>query len=64
MQTERTPEKQAIDRYLTGGFSEKTVAHWSTHRKNALPVFAERMSEAQLAAVVVYVIRSATDRWE
>jgi len=53
-------EKQAIDRYLTGGFSEKAVAH----RSSALPVFAERLSEAEFAAVAMYVIKSATDRWE
>jgi len=57
---EAVREKQAIDRHLAGGFSEKAV----THRRHALPVFAEWLSEAEFAAVAVYAIKSATDRWE
>jgi len=29
-----------------------------------MPVFAERLSEAEIAAVAVYALKSATDGWE
>jgi len=49
---------------LTGGFNEKAVAYQITHGKNAMPVFAERLSEAEIGLVAAYVIRTAEDGWE
>jgi len=62
--TQRTLEKTAIDKYLFGGFNEKAVAYQVTHGRNAMPVFAERLSEAEVAVVAAYVIKSAADGWD
>jgi len=59
-----TPEKAAIEKYLTGGFTEKAVASQIKHGKNAMPLFAERLSEAEIGLVAAYVMRSAEDGWE
>jgi len=59
-----TPEKAAIEKYLTGGFTEKAVASPIKHGKNAMPLFAERLSEAEIGLVAAYVMRSAEDGWE
>jgi cytochrome c6 len=53
-----------IEKYLTGGFNEKAVAYQVTHGKNAMPLFAERLSEAEVGLVAAYVIRSAEDGWD
>ena len=61
---DHTLEKAAIEKYLTGGFNEKAVAYQVTHGKNAMPLFAERLSEAEVGLVAAYVIRSAEDGWD
>ena len=61
---ERTLEKTAIDKYLMGGFNEKAVAYQVNHGKNAMPVFAERLSEAEVGLVAAYVIKSASEGWD
>jgi len=64
VEAERSLEKAAIEQYLTGGFSEKAVAYQVSHGKKLMPAFAERLSEAEVAAVAVYVIKSAADKWD
>jgi len=61
---DHTLEKAAIEKYLTGGFNEKAVAYQVTHGLNAMPVFAEKLSEAEIGLVAAYVIRTAEDGWE
>ena len=61
---ERTLEKTAIEKYLMGGFNEKAVAYQVRNGKNLMPVFAERLSEGEVALVAAYVIKSAADGWE
>jgi cytochrome c6 len=61
---DHTLEKAAIEKYLTGGFNEKAVAYQITNGKNAMPVFAEKLSEAEIGLVAAYVIRTAEDGWE
>ena len=61
---ERTLEKTAIDKYLMGGFNEKAVAYQVKNGKNAMPVFAERLSEAEVGLVAAYVIKSASEGWD
>ena len=61
---DHTLEKAAIEKYLTGGFNEKAVAYQITHGKHAMPLFAERLSEAEVGLVAVYVIKSAEDGWD
>ena len=58
---ERTLEKTAIDKYLMGGFNEKTVAYQNKKGKHVLPVFAERLSEAEVGLVAAYVMKSAAE---
>jgi len=60
---DHTLEKTAIEKYLTGGFNEKAVAY-QTKGKPILPVFAERMADAEVALVAAYVIKSAANRWD
>ena len=59
-----TLERAAIEKYLTGGFKEKAVASHGTHGRNAMPLFAEWLSEAEVGLVAAYVIRSAEDGWD
>jgi len=59
-----TFEKAAIEKCLTGGFNEKAVAYQITNGKNAMPVFAERLSEAEIGLVAAYVIRTAENGWD
>jgi cytochrome c6 len=61
---DHTLEKAAIEKYLTGGFNEKAVAYQVTNGLNAMPVFAEKLSEAEIGLVAAYVIRTAEDGWE
>ena len=64
MLTDRTLGKTAIEKYMTGGFEEKTVATQIKNGKNAMPVFAERLSEAEVGLVAAYVIKSASEGWD
>ena len=61
---DHTLEKAAIEKYLMGGFNEKAVAYQITNGKTAMPVFAERLSEAEIGMVAAYVIKSAADGWD
>jgi len=61
---ERTLEKTAIEKYLMGGFNEKAVAYQVKNGKNLMPVFAERLSEGEVALVAAYVIKSASEGWD
>ena len=58
---DHTLEKAAIEKYLTGAFNEKAVAYQITNGKNAMPMFAERLSEAEIVLVAAYVMRTAED---
>ena len=63
---ELTPRKTALDKYVAGGFiekSEKTGAYQPKQDKKLLPVLAERMADAEVALVAAYVIRAA-GRWD
>ena len=61
---DRTLEKTAIEKYLMGGFNEKAVEYQITHGQNAMPVLAERLSEAEIRMMAAYVIKSASDGWD
>ena len=62
--TDSTLQKTTIEQYLMGGFNEKAVAYHITNGKNTIPVFAEKLSETEVALVAAYVIKSAADGWE
>jgi cytochrome c6 len=61
---ERTLEKQAIEKYLSGGFSEKAIAYQISHGKNAMPAFEGRLSEQQISSVASYVLKTAEEGWD
>jgi len=61
---DHTLEKAAIEKYLTGGFNEKAVAYQIKNGKNAMPVYAERLSETEIGLVAAYVIKTAEDGWD
>ena len=61
---EKTLEKEALDQYLAGGRSEKSVITQVTNGKNAMPAFGGRLSDDDIADVAAYVIKSADAGWE
>jgi cytochrome c6 len=61
---EKTLEKEALDQYLAGGRSEKSVMTQVTNGKNAMPAFGGRLSDDDIADVAAYVIKSADAGWE
>jgi len=61
---ERTLQRTAIDTYLEGGFTEKAIVRQIVLGKGAMPAFAGRLAEGEIAAVALYVLRTAEDGWE
>jgi cytochrome c6 len=61
---EKTLEKEALDQYLAGGRSEKSVMTQVTGGKNAMPAFGGRLSDEDIANVAAYVIATADAGWE
>lgn len=61
---DRTLERVAIEKYLTGGFSEKAVVYQVTHGKNAMPAFEGRLASEDIANVAAYVLKTAEDGWD
>lgn len=60
---DQTLENKAIEKYLTGGFNEKAVVCHSPSVKTKLQLFSQRISDAEVAAVAVYVVNKAKDVW-
>jgi cytochrome c6 len=61
---EKTLEKEALDQYLAGGRSEKSIITQVTGGKNAMPAFGGRLSDEDIADVAAYVIKSSDEGWE
>merc|ERR1712232_441855 len=61
---DKTLEKEALDQYLAGGRSEKSVITQVTNGKNAMPAFGGRLSDEDIANVAAYVIASADAGWD
>lgn len=61
---EKTLEKEALDQYLSGGRSEKSVITQVTNGKNAMPAFGGRLSDEDIANVAAFVIKSSEEGWE
>jgi len=61
---DHTLEKEAIEKYLAGGFNEKAIVYQVTHGKNAMPAFSGRLSEQDISNVAAYVLRTAEEGWE
>ena len=61
---EKTLEKEALDAYLAGGRSEKSIITQVTSGKNAMPAFGGRLSDEDIANVAGYVISQAEAGWD
>ena len=61
---EKTLEKEALDQYLAGGRSEKSVITRVTNGKNAMPAFGGRLSDDDIANVAEYVMASSEAGWD
>ena len=61
---EKTLEKEALDQYLAGGRSEKSVVTQVTNGKNAMPAFGGRLSDEEIGNVAAYVIATADAGWD
>mmetsp|Transcript_12072 Transcript_12072/g.37172 ORF Transcript_12072/g.37172 Transcript_12072/m.37172 type:complete len:143 (-) Transcript_12072:104-532(-) len=62
---EKTLRKEALDSYLAGGRSEKSVMTQVTNGKNAMPAFGGRLSDEEIGDVAAYVIDQANgDKWD
>jgi len=61
---DHTLEKDAIQRYLEGGFNEKSIIYQITNGKNAMPAFQGRLSEQDIANVASYVVNTAENGWD
>merc|ERR1711957_867870 len=61
---DHTLEKEAIEKFLTGGFLEASVVKQVTNGKNAMPAFGGRLSDDDIANVATYVIATSEAGWE
>mmetsp|Transcript_42142 Transcript_42142/g.47079 ORF Transcript_42142/g.47079 Transcript_42142/m.47079 type:complete len:135 (-) Transcript_42142:223-627(-) len=61
---EKTLEKEALDQFLAGGRSEKSVMTQVTNGKNAMPAFGGRLSDENIANVASYVIATSEIGWD
>ena len=62
--SDHTLEKEAIEKYLTGGFNEKAIIYQITNGKNAMPAFSGRLSDLDISNVAAYVLKTAEEGWE
>lgn len=61
---EKTLEKEALDQYLAGGRSAKSIITQVTNGKNAMPAFGGRLGDDDIANVAEYVIATAEAGWD
>lgn len=60
---EKTLELSALEEYLEGGVSVKSVVYQVTNGKNAMPAFGGRLSDEDIENVATYVINTAKAGW-
>lgn len=62
--TERTLKKAAIEKYLEGGFTLEAIVYQVENGKGAMPAWADRLDEDEIANVANYVYTVASkDGW-
>jgi len=61
---ERTLQKAALEKYLTGGYAEKSVIYQVTNGKNSMPAFGGRLSDDDIANVATYVLYESEEGWD
>ena len=59
----KTLEKEALETYLAGGRSEKSIISQVTNGKNAMPAFGGRLGDDQIADVAAYVMATSEKGW-
>ena len=57
-------KKEALEKYLDGGFKPEAVAKQVTNGKGAMPAFGNRLSDDEIALVAEYVISTSEAGWE
>ena len=60
---EKTLQLEALEEYLDGGVSVKSVVYQVTNGKNAMPAFGGRLSDEDIENVATYVINTAKAGW-
>ena len=60
---EKTLEKEALEKYLSGGRSEASVVTQVTYGKAAMPAFGGRLTESEIGDVASYVIQTSENGW-
>ena len=60
---EKTLQLDALEQYLDGGVSVKSVVYQVTNGKNAMPAFGGRLSDEDIENVATYVINTAKSGW-
>jgi cytochrome c6 len=62
---EKTLRKDAITQYLTGGFNIEAITYQVENGKGAMPAWADRLDEDEIAAVAAYVFETASNNaWD
>lgn len=61
---EKTLQLEALEEYLAGGVSVKSVVTQVTNGKNAMPAFGGRLSDEDIENVATYVINTAKAGWD
>lgn len=63
VQADHNLKKEAIEKYLVGGFKESAVASQVTLGKNAMPAFGGLLSQEEILNLAGYVIDMAEEGW-
>ena len=61
---DKSLQKEALEKYLSGGMSEESVMRQVENGKNAMPAFGGRLGEEDIGSVASYVIASSEAGWE
>ena len=61
---EKTLDKEDIQQYLDGGFTQKAVAYQMKNGKNNMPQFGSRLCDDEIEDIAAYVIKTTeADAW-
>mmetsp|Transcript_21542 Transcript_21542/g.38899 ORF Transcript_21542/g.38899 Transcript_21542/m.38899 type:complete len:158 (-) Transcript_21542:255-728(-) len=61
---DKSLQKEALEKYLSGGMSEESVMRQVENGKNAMPAFGGRLGNDDIGNVASYVIASSEAGWE
>jgi cytochrome c6 len=64
LESEKTLNKVAMEEYLNGGFSIKSIVYQVENGKDAMPAWAGILSKDEIQAVAAYVYDQASgNKW-